>query len=76
MSRKSRLIGWCEQLGADIPETATVAELEAAIDAALATKSEPELLSFRDGLIANWRVIKSELPATVCSVFNNLRGAE
>ena len=75
MTRKARLQAWAEQLGADVPTDATAAQLEAAIETAIATPStEYPQHTFRQGLAANLQVLRQELPSTARAVIANLRG--
>jgi hypothetical protein len=75
MTKKARLATWAATLGADVPPDATAAQLEAAIENAIATPSadEPQY-SLRDGIAANLQVIRQELPSTARAVIANLRG--
>lgn len=73
MTRKAKLLTWAESLGADVPADATVAQLEVAIEAAIATPAAPQY-SFRDGLRNNARVIREELSGTARAVARNLFG--
>jgi hypothetical protein len=76
MTRKARLQAWAEQLGADVPADATAAQLEAAIETAIAASSADEAPSYslRDGIAANLAVLRQELPSTARAVIANLRG--
>jgi hypothetical protein len=75
MTRKARLAAWAEQLGVNLPETATAAQLEAAIENAIAKPTaEAPSYSFRQGLAANLQVIRQELPSTFAAVAANLFG--
>jgi len=76
MTRKARLAAWAEQLGVNLPETATAAQLEQAIENAIAKPAEAEApqYSLRDGIAANLAVLRQELPGTVSAVASNLFG--
>jgi predicted glycosyltransferase len=78
MTRKSKLSAWAESLGAvSAAESAnmTAAQLEAAIENAIVTPSESQpQYSLRDGIAANWAVIRQELPDTIAAVRSNLFG--
>ena len=74
MTRKATLCAWAESLGAisaDDADKMTAAQLEQAIETAIA-KPTPTGMTFRDGLAANWRVIRDELPNVGRAVAQNL----
>jgi hypothetical protein len=75
MTRKAKLFSWADALGADVPADATAAQLEQAIETAIATPSadEPQY-SLRDGIAANLAVLRQELPSTLAAVGANLFG--
>ena len=76
MTRKARLQAWAAQLNAPVPADANVAQLEQAIETAIAspsTEAEP-LPSFTEALSNNWQVIRSQALPTVRAIAANLRG--
>ena len=73
MTRKPTLERWANGLGANLPASATVPELEQAIESAIHKPAEPQY-SLREGVANNWAVIRSEVPATVRAIAQNLRG--
>ena len=75
MTKKAKLAAWADALGAAVPADATVAQLEAAIEAAIAQPAAEPQFTLRDGLAANLAVLRQELPGTARAVAANLRGA-
>ena len=72
MTRKSKLQEWAIQLNAVVPADATVAQLEQAIEAAIAQPGQQ--YSLRDVLSNNARVLRQELPGTAKAIAINLFG--
>jgi hypothetical protein len=74
MTRKATLQTWAAQLGASVPHDPTVAQLEQAIERAIAKPSAagPQY-TLRDGLRANLRVLREELPGTARAVLGQFR---
>jgi len=87
MTRKSTLIEWGHHLGvvtdAQQGQEMTATQLEQGISEALVKRdrvvaddspAEPQY-TFRDGLRANLRVLRQELPGTARAVLGQFRGA-
>ena len=74
MTKKARLVAWAATLGADVPPDATAAQLEAAIENAIAKPADVPQFTLRDGLVNNLQVLRQELPSTIAAVAANLRG--
>ena len=72
MTRKPTLERWANGLGANLPASATVQELEQAIEGAIASPT-PTGTTLGQGLRNNWAVLRSEAIPTVKAIAANLR---
>lgn len=71
MTLKPTLQRWADALGADISASATVQELEQAIESAIATP-EPDLPSLRESLAIHWQLARTEVPQVARAIVQNL----
>jgi hypothetical protein len=74
MTRKATLQTWAAQLGASVPHDPTVAQLEQAIERAISSPAAATpSYTLRDGIRANLRVLRQELPGTARAVLGQFR---
>ena len=71
MTRKPTLERWANGLGASIPASPTVEQLEQGIDEAIADLNRPHP-TLGEALLNNWAVIRTEVPSTVKAIATNL----
>ncbi len=76
MTRKSTLSAWASRLGANLPASATVSQLEQGIDDAIASLATTDKtgVTLAQGLRNNWQIIHQELPSAAKAVVANLLG--
>ena len=75
MTRKATLQTWAAHLGLPVSDDATAAQLEQAIERAISSPAAATPShSLRDGIRANLRVLREELPGTARAVLGQFRG--
>lgn len=75
MTRKATLQTWASHLGLPVSEDATAAQLEQAIESAISSPPDAApSYTLRDGIRANLRVLREELPGTARAVLGQFRG--
>jgi hypothetical protein len=75
MTRKATLQTWASRLGLPVPEDATAAQLEQAIESAISSPAAATPShTLRDGIRANLSVLRQELPGTARAVLGQFRG--